>query len=96
MVNEAVEYNPATGKWELRDTPWRRIIGDDYIEYAFRFAQEADPEAELYYNDYNAADVPKRDAIYALVKGLLEKGLRVDGIGMQGHWDCLLYTSRCV
>ena len=87
VVNEAVEYNPATGKWELRDTPWRRIIGDDYIEYAFRFAQEADPEAELYYNDYNAADVPKRDAIYALVKGLLEKGLRVDGIGMQGHWD---------
>ena len=87
VVNEAIEQNPATGKWELRDTKWRRIIGDDYIEYAFRFAQEADPEAELYYNDYNAADAPKRDAIYDLVKGLLDKGLRVDGIGMQGHWD---------
>jgi len=87
VVNEAIEYNAATGKWELRDTPWRRIIGDDYIEHAFRFAQEADPDAELYYNDYNAADAPKRDAIYALVKGLLDKGIRVDGIGMQGHWD---------
>ncbi|MGI6672843.1 MAG: endo-1,4-beta-xylanase [Limnochordia bacterium] len=87
VVNEAIEYNPATGKWELRDTPWRRIIGDDYIEYAFRFAHEADPEAELYYNDYNAADAPKRDAIYTMVKGLLDKGVRVDAIGMQGHWD---------
>jgi len=87
VVNEAIEYNAATGKWELRDTPWRRIIGDDYIEHAFRFAQEADPDAELYYNDYNAADAPKRDAIYTLVKGLLDKGIRVDGIGMQGHWD---------
>jgi endo-1,4-beta-xylanase len=87
VVNEAVEYNPATGKWELRDTPWLRIIGEDYIEHAFRFAHEADPDAELYYNDYNAADGPKRDAIYQLVKGLLDKGIRVDGIGMQGHWD---------
>lgn len=87
VVNEAIEQNPATGIWELRDTKWRQIIGDDYIEYAFRFAHEADPDVELYYNDYNAADGPKRDAIYELVKGLLEKGLRVDGIGMQGHWD---------
>lgn len=87
VVNEAIDQDPVTGKWGLRDTKWRQIIGDDYIEYAFRFAHEADPDAELYYNDYNAADGPKRDAIYALVKGLLDKGIRVDGIGMQGHWD---------
>lgn len=87
VVNEAIEQNPTTGKWELRDSKWRQIIGDDFIEHAFRFAHEADPDAELYYNDYNAADGPKRDAIYALVKSLLDKGLRVDAVGMQGHWD---------
>lgn len=87
VVNEAVEYNSETGKWELRNTKWRQIIGDDYIEYAFRFAHEADPDAELYYNDYNSTDPGKRDAIYALVKSLLDKGIRVDGIGIQGHWE---------
>lgn len=87
VVNEAIDQNPATGKWELRDSKWRQIIGDDFIEYAFRFAHEADPDAELYYNDYSATDPGKRDAIYNLVKGLLDKGLRVDGIGMQGHWE---------
>lgn len=87
VVNEAIEYNSETGKWELRDSKWRQIIGDDFIEYAFRFAHEADPDAELYYNDYNSTDPGKRDAIYNLVKGLLDKGLRVDGIGMQGHWE---------
>ena len=69
VVNEAIEQNPATGKWELRDTKWRRIIGDDYIEYAFRFAQEADPEAELTITT-TMPHAPKRDAIYDLVKGL--------------------------
>jgi endo-1,4-beta-xylanase len=87
VVNEAVEQNPVTGKWELRDSKWKQIIGDDFIEYAFKFAHEADPEAELYYNDYSATDPGKRDAIYNMVKGLLDKGIRVDGIGMQGHWD---------
>lgn len=87
VVNEAIEQNPITGKWELRDSKWKDIIGDDFIEYAFKFAHEADPEAELYYNDYSATDPGKRDAIYDLVRGLLDKGLRVDGIGMQGHWE---------
>ncbi|NLJ74545.1 MAG: hypothetical protein GX331_06070 [Firmicutes bacterium] len=87
VVNEAIDQNPETGRWELRDSKWREIIGDDFIEYAFRFAHEADPDAELYYNDYSATDPGKRDAIYALVKGLLDKGIRVDGIGMQGHWE---------
>lgn len=87
VVNEAIEQDPSTGKWGLRDSKWHQIIGDDFIEYAFRFAHEADPEAELYYNDYSATDPGKRDAIYDLVKGLLDKGIRVDGVGMQGHWD---------
>jgi endo-1,4-beta-xylanase len=83
VVNEAIDDSGGV----LRYSPWRRIIGDDYIEWAFRFAHEADPDAELYYNDYSTTDPVKREAIYNLVKGLLDKGLRVDGIGMQGHWD---------
>ena len=83
VVNEAID--DSTGG--LRNTPWRRIIGDDYIEWAFRFAHEADPDAELYYNDYSTTDPKKRQAIYNLVEGLIDKGIRVDGVGMQGHWD---------
>lgn len=82
VVNEAIADSPP---YDLRDTMWRRIIGDDYIEWAFKFAHEADPEAELYYNDYNTETPGKREAIYNLVKGLKEKGIRIDAVGMQSH-----------
>lgn len=85
VVNEAVEYT--NGRWGLRETKWKQIIGDDYIEYAFRYAHEADPDAELYYNDYGATSPGKRDAIYQLIKGLIDKGVPIHGIGMQGHWS---------
>lgn len=85
VVNEAIEFT--NGRWGLRDSKWREIIGDDYIEHAFRFAHEADPDAELYYNDYGAASPGKRDAICEMVKGLIEKGVPIHGIGMQGHWN---------
>lgn len=81
VVNEAFEDDG-----RLRDTPWRKIIGDDYLEHAFRFAHEADPAAELYYNDYNEWHPGKRRAVSQLVKSLKAKGVRIDGIGMQGHW----------
>ena len=83
VVNEAIDDST----YGLRNSLWRRIIGDDYIEWAFKFAHEADPDAVLYYNDYSTTDPKKREAIYNLVKGLLDRGIRVDGIGMQGHWD---------
>jgi endo-1,4-beta-xylanase len=81
VVNEALEDDG-----RLRDTPWRKIIGDDYLEQAFQFAHEADPEAELYYNDYNEWHPGKRAAVSQLVKHFQERGVRIDGIGMQGHW----------
>lgn len=82
VVNEAV-----TDQGELRESPWYTIIGPDYMEHAFRFAREADPVAELYYNDYSLAGKAKRDGTVRLVKELQSKGIRVDGIGMQGHYD---------
>ena len=81
VVNEALEEDGT-----LRKTPWLEAIGEDYLAKAFELAHEADPDAELYYNDYNLWKPAKRDAAIRLVQGLKAKGLRVDGIGEQGHW----------
>lgn len=82
VVNEALENDGS-----LRDSPWRRIIGDDYLVHAFRYAAEADPEAELYYNDYSMHLPAKRQGAVALVERLKRAGCRIDGIGMQGHFS---------
>ncbi len=81
VVNEALNEDGS-----LRQTPWLNIIGEDYLQKAFECAHAADPEAELYYNDYNLYKPEKRDGAVRLVKRLLDKGVQVDGIGMQGHW----------
>lgn len=80
VVNEALNDDGT-----LRDSPWRRIVGDDYLEHAFRFAAEADPDAELYYNDYGLHLAGKRDGAVALAQGLRSAGVRLDAIGMQAH-----------
>jgi endo-1,4-beta-xylanase len=80
VVNEAIEDDGS-----YRQSPWYRILGPEYIEMAFRFAHEADPDAELYYNDYSMAGEKKREAVCRLVKNLKAKGLRIDGVGMQSH-----------
>lgn len=81
VVNEALNEDGT-----LRRTPWRDIIGDDYIAKAFQFAHEADPEAELYYNDYNLPKAEKGAGALGIVRALKARGLRIDGIGEQGHW----------
>jgi endo-1,4-beta-xylanase len=81
VVNEAIDEDGV-----LRTAPWRDGIGDDYVAKAFEFAREADPNAELYYNDYNLEKPAKRAGVIRLVKELRARGLRVDGIGNQAHW----------
>lgn len=81
VVNEAI-----SGDGQLRMTKWLEIIGPDYIARAFEFAHQADPDAELYYNDYDMWKPQHRQAVVRLVNELREKGLRIDGVGMQGHW----------
>jgi endo-1,4-beta-xylanase len=80
VVNEALNEDGS-----LRDSPWRRIIGDDYIELAFRFAHEADPDAELYYNDYSVENAPKRAGAVRIIQTLQDAGVPVHGMGLQGH-----------
>lgn len=81
VVNEALEDDGT-----LRKTKWLEIIGEEFIQKAFEYAHEADPEAELYYNDYNLWKAEKRDGAVRLVKKLQEQGIEVAGIGMQGHY----------
>jgi endo-1,4-beta-xylanase len=81
VVNEAVNDDGS-----MRRTAWLEAIGEDYIARAFQYAHEADPEAELYYNDYNVWKPAKRATILRLVTELRRQGLRVDGVGAQGHW----------
>lgn len=80
VVNEAVLDDGS-----LRESKFYKIIGPDFIKLAFQFAHEADPDVELYYNDYGVSGVEKCDGIYDVVKDLIDNDIRIDGVGMQGH-----------
>ncbi|GHE35198.1 endo-1,4-beta-xylanase [Sphingobacterium griseoflavum] len=80
VVNEAVLDN---GEW--RKSKFYEIIGEDFVRLAFEFAHAADPNAELYYNDYSTANPTKRNGIARMVKQVLDQGGRVHAIGMQEH-----------
>lgn len=80
VVNEAVADDGS-----MRNSKFYKILGEDWMEYAFRWAHEADPDAELYYNDYSMSNPAKRNKVIEKVKEMQAKGIQVDGIGMQGH-----------
>jgi len=81
VVNEAIDEDGS-----MRQSPWFRILGEDYVAQAFRFAHEADPDAELYYNDYELEETPaKRAGVLRLVTRLKEEGVPITGVGLQDH-----------
>lgn len=81
VVNEALNEDGS-----LRDSKWRQIIGDDYIVQAFKIAAEVLPNARLYYNDYNLFKPEKRQGVIRLVRSLQAQNIRIDGVGLQGHY----------
>jgi endo-1,4-beta-xylanase len=83
VVNEAIADQ---GDNMLRQTPWTQSVGDDFIEQAFRIAYQTDPDAELYYNDFNIELPAKRAKTLKLLQNLQQTGVRIDGVGIQGHW----------
>ncbi len=87
VVNEAVANDNRPGAKPLSDGFWKKHLGDEYIALAFRFAREADPDAILFYNDYDHGDAlgAKSDRIYALLKRLIAAGVPVQGVGLQMH-----------
>jgi endo-1,4-beta-xylanase len=80
VVNEAIQDDGS-----YRNSKFYQIIGKDYVKLAFQFAHEADPEAELYYNDYSMANVGRRNGVVKMIKELQNEGIKVSGIGMQCH-----------
>lgn len=80
VVNEAIEDDGS-----YRNSDFYRILGEEYIPLAFQFAHEADPNAELYYNDFSMDKPGKRATVVKLVKDLQAKGIRIDAVGMQSH-----------
>jgi endo-1,4-beta-xylanase len=83
VVNEVIDNDGS-----YRPTTWVKGIGDgdSLVKLSFRFANRYAPSAELYYNDFNAWRPTKRDGIVRLVRMLKKDGIRIDGVGMQGHW----------
>jgi endo-1,4-beta-xylanase len=84
VVNEAIDDDE---KKDFRSSLWYEICGDEYIAKAFQYAHEADPEAKLFYNDYNTENPVKREKIFLMVKKLKEQGVPIHGVGLQGHWS---------
>lgn len=93
VVNEAV---PDEGIEIYRKSKFYEIIGDEYIEYAFRYAHEADADALLFYNDYNTENKGKREKIYQIITNLIKKGVPVHGVGLQGHWSLTEPTAQAL
>ncbi len=84
VVNEAVsDYHDRVYR---DDIDWYKVCGPEYIEKAFIYARQADPDVKLFYNDYDLINPHKRDKTYKVLKELLGKGIPIDGVGMQGHW----------
>ena len=80
VVNEAILDNG-----DYRNSKFYEILGEEFIPWAFKCAHEADPDAELYYNDYSMALPDKREGVVKLVKSLKAQGLRIDAVGLQSH-----------
>lgn len=84
VVNEIIDND---GSYRS-ETAWVKSIGDgdELVRNAFKFASEYAPNTELYYNDFNAWRPEKRDGIMRFVRLLQKENIRIDGIGIQGHW----------
>jgi endo-1,4-beta-xylanase len=89
VVNEALELREGRADG-LRNSPWLRLMGPGYIDAAFRTARKADPKALLFYNEFgiegeDAVNEQKRQAVLRLLRGMLERDVPIDGLGVQSH-----------
>ena len=94
VVNEAILEDGS-----YRNSPFYQILGEEFIPWAFQCAHEADPDCELYYNDYAMHEPAKLEGIIKMAQGLIGRGIRIDALGFQGHMgmdypDLDLYESH--
>jgi endo-1,4-beta-xylanase len=94
VVNEAWDPGEPT---ELRDSVFTRVLGRSYIDDAFTAARAADPDAKLYYNDYGTDGMSvKANSVYEMVRDMKERGIPIDGVGLQMHWRSVGSTLTAV
>ena len=91
VVNEVIDDDDSI---YFRDSPWYKICGEEFVAKAFEYAHEADPNALLFYNDYNTESAGKRERIYKMLKGLLDKKVPIHGVGLQAHWSIFGPTEQ--
>jgi endo-1,4-beta-xylanase len=91
VVNEAIDDDSTKF---LRNSDWYKICGEDFIVKAFEYAHKADPNAKLFYNDYNTERPEKRERIYKLLQKLIKAGVPINGVGLQGHWSIFEPTEN--
>ncbi len=93
VVNEAISDGPGQ---DLRNSPWYKICGEDFIFKAFQYAHEADPDAILFYNDYSTEQPGKQERIYQLLKRMIAAKIPVHAIGLQAHWSISDPTEKAL
>lgn len=93
VVNEVIDDDDSKF---FRESLWFRICGEDFISKAFQYAHEADPNALLFYNDYNTENPGKRDRIYSMLKKLINQKVPIHGVGLQGHWSIYQPTEEAL
>ncbi len=91
VVNESIADGGDGTTENLRDYSWYEVVGPDVLNLAFKWAHEADPNAQLYYNDYNieqgaVENTGKHASSLILLKRLIAEGAPITGVGIQGHW----------
>ena len=91
VVNEAIADDSTKF---LRNSEWYRICGEDFIIKAFEYAHAADPNAQLFYNDYNTERPEKRERVYRLLKQLVDAHVPITGVGIQAHWSIYEPTAQ--
>lgn len=97
VVNEAIEVKDGRADG-MRNSPWLRLAGEDYIELAFRTARNADPQALLTYNDYGIeAETPdaesKRQSVMELLRRMVTRRVPIDAVGVQSHISAAIASA---
>ena len=94
VLNEIISDDTSKTKIYRETAPWYKICGDEFIPKIFQWAHEADPNAILFYNDYNTENPIKREKIYNFLKKLLAQGVPINAVGLQAHWHLDNPTER--
>ncbi|MGY1665736.1 endo-1,4-beta-xylanase [Geodermatophilus sp. SYSU D00696] len=87
VVNEVINDSDNANPHDMRDSRWFQVLGETFVDDAFRFADRYFPQAELFINDYNTEMPTKRADYLSLIAALQERGVPIDGVGHQAHMD---------